>query len=386
MSHSWFAASRCKQYMLCGASAVIDVSELPRRPKPAADLGTLLHHFGEQALRSGGDIDESCDGDHRISVQAYVDYVRGLEGWHKFYEFQTLLTDQCGGTADCVAISPDGKEMKIIDYKSGRWFVDPVENYQLIVYGCGVLKALANIFDEVEEVELVIIQPALDNFAGWTQPVDALLRRGEEIASRIHEIMDGDAEFEPSDEACQWCPGKDICPERARFALHAARLDFEDRDWDEDEEEAQASAKQILDKEPEDLTWSDRAVVAEFAASWASGINSSIKSMMLADPDSVDGFKVVDGRRTRVFNGDEGQDGAVKYMRKHGFKKSDLYSEPSLRSPSQFESLFKGKGSGELKKGLKPFIVSNDGPPTVVRESDPRMAARDFASVEDDDE
>lgn len=392
--HAWFAASRAKQWLACGASAVIDTSDLVAPPKPKAERGSMLHSRGEEALDSeSDDVLEGLDPDDRASVQDYVNYVRGHEGWTKFFEFWSQLTDQCGGTSDCVMVSPDGRHLKVVDYKSGAWYVDPAENSQLVIYGAGVLKEIESIYDEIEDVSLVIVQPACGNYGEWETTALDLRYRGEQIKARVREIMDGDAEFNPGDETCKFCPGREICPAHAEYGMMAARLDFENREWDEGEEDDWMEINELLRKDPSYLTLSEKMRIVPLAKAWCKTIEDSVRTNVLADPDSVPGWKAVEGRRLRSWTGEEERAKAEKYLRRQGFKKGDLYSPPSFVSPSAAERLFKGAGATERRAGLRPFIHTSRGDPTVVPESDPRppldraaMARRDFADTDEDDE
>lgn len=385
-SHAFFPASGASRWLRCGASVIIDTRHLSEEYKPAADRGTRLHAVAEEWLRADVETIDDAAGlspPDFEAVEAYVNFVKARPG-KRYYELSTdIIPDVkgvCGGTSDCVVLYPGGKILEIIDAKFGSWFVDPKDNKQLVIYALGVLRRFAAVYD-IDTVALTIAQPACDNFRTWSLSVEELKRIGEGIIHRVSAIMQGDAEFEPDEETCKWCPGRTICPAFAEYGKAAARAEFaEDTEygkWPSSDEGLVETRweSEILDKEALDWTWSEKMVVAERAASWAKMVKDTVKQMVLEDPDAVPGRKVVEGKRSRDWDGDEGKKAARDYFMREGFGETDIYvGEPSFVSPAQGEKLFKGRGSGAKKKELGEFIKSFPGAPTVVPESDSRPA------------
>lgn len=66
---------------------------------------------------------------------------------------------QCGGTTDAWNYDPLTKTLTVIDAKFGYRWVDPFENWQLLVYVCGLLDYLGIIDDQATIVEMRIFQP-----------------------------------------------------------------------------------------------------------------------------------------------------------------------------------------------------------------------------------
>ena len=384
-AHAFFSASGASRWLKCGASAVIDTRHLPEEYKPAADRGTRLHAISEAWLRDDVEPPAGLDPPDREAVEAYVDFVRARSG-RKFYELTTQFVGDvwggdfilCGGTADTVLIYNQEKLLEIIDAKFGSWYVDPTDNDQLTIYALGVLRRFAAVFD-FEDVDLTIAQPACDNFRTCRVGVDALESRGREIRARVEAIMAGDAEFNPGEETCKWCPGRTICPAFAEYGKAAARAEFDDDvvrgGLLHDSSKAHEKAS-VLHIDPLDWTWGQKMRVAELAGSWAKMVKDTVKRMVLDDPEAVPGFKSVEGRRSKSWDGDEGKKAAKNYLEAEGFGETDIFTEPVFVSPAAAEKLFRGKGSGTKKKELSEFVKVSAGAPTVVSESDSRPAIK----------
>ncbi len=381
-----FRASDAERWMHCGGSVVVDTSHLPVESKPYADRGSLLHAVSEEVLRSGqpGRSAELNRTD-RDQVEAYVDFVNDLPGT-KSFETRAYTPRGQLCYVDAVVVSPDGKELEIIDAKFGSWHVSPYQNWQMITYGFAVLKMLEPAYD-FERVRLTIAQPPCENFTSWPyrdlpgMTVAELTEWHDKLEARIQEIQDGLAEFNPNPDACKFCRAKPICPALAEYGKIAAREEFADVSWvDEHETEDSVEVLEeaaVLDKDSLDWTWAEKFAIAQRAIAWGKSIEAELQGLLLDDPTSVEGFKVVEGRGSRDWTGDEGREAAAKFVKDEGIDPAECWEEPKLpkfKSPHQLEKVFKGRGSGEKKKALKEFQVKHPGNPVVVPEEDPRPA------------
>lgn len=377
MAHAWFAASASSRWLQCGASAVIDTSRLPREYKPAADRGTALHAISETLLRGGhDDLPEGLHPPDGEAVMEYVNYVRSLPG-EKWYELSSMFIDQCGGTSDCVAVyEEDGAwYLHTVDAKFGSWMVDPRENTQMIIYALGCLRDLGVLYD-FDAIRMTIAQPACGDPRTWELDVAEAVRWGRMIAERVNAVMEGDAEFNPSPEACKWCPGRTLCPAKAAFGKASAKLqfavDYEDPEPEHYEEGVAIMA--LLDMDPGDWTWAQKMRVAEMAELWSKTIKATVRQLVLDDPKAVPGFKAVEGQRKQEWDGDDGRKAAKEFLEREGKTEQEIYTDPVFVSPNKAKGLFTGKGSGVKKKKLDEFITRQPGAPTVVPESDSRPA------------
>lgn len=385
-SHSWFAASAASRWMDCGASAVIDSSAVPEEEKPAAARGTLLHQISEEILMK--ELDSPAFGylerADAAAVMEYVDFVRGIDGYH-FYELHTMFIDDCGGTSDAVIIHKNGTTLEIVDAKFGRVYVDPKENKQLMLYGLGVAQEFESLYD-FDEVILTIAQPACDNFTSWTISMEDLLEWGERFEEKVLAIKDGNADFNPSEEACRWCDGRTICPAYASFGQASAREQFKDVSDDselEHEDELKA-VNQLLDLDPTEWTWAQKAIVADLAISWGKMVNSTIEQMVIKNGDAVSGFKQVRGRRgNRQWDGDAGKKRLVSFLLSEGFEEDTIFADPVIISPATADSLFRGLDSGEKKERIAECTKRAQGRTIVVPVSDNRPAIDPVADARD---
>lgn len=383
MSIGKFNASAAERWMHCGGSVVVDTSHLPVEDKPYADRGQLLHAISEDYLRKGCSSKDGATLADLDQVEAYVDFVNDLPGT-KFYELQAITRHGQRVISDAVVVSPDGTELEIIDAKFGSWRVSPFENWQLLTYAHAMLQVLRPLYD-IERVRLTIAQPPCENFTSWpyrdlpAMPVSELEEWQAKLDARIADIQDGDAEFDPDpDNACKFCRAKPICPALAEYGKAAAKAEFADVLWEDEAgppEVLQAVA--VLDRDVLDWTWRDKLEIAQRAIAWGKAIEGEVQGLLLEDPAAVSGYKVVEGRGTRDWSDERGEDNAAEFVKSEGFTEADCYEEPKppkFKSPAQMEKLFKGRGSGELKKGLKEFQVKAPGKPVVVPEEDPRPA------------
>ncbi len=376
-AHSWFAASAASRWMACGASAVINTDDLPEEEKPAAERGTMLHDVSERILK--GELNAPPSDLSPADVEAamqYVDFVRNKDGV-KFYELHSMFVDDCGGTSDAVILHPCGTVLEICDAKFGRVYVSPKENKQLMLYALGVAKILETLDYNLSEVVLTIAQPACDNFSSWSLSMEDLLEWGKKFEEQVSKIKNGDAEFNPIAEACQWCDGRTICPAYAGYGLVSAREQFGDiaGESETEREEELKAISSVLDIHPTEWTWIQKVVVADLAIGWGKMIHATVEQMVLKDGDSIDGFKQVRGRQgNRKWDGNESKKQLVQFLIDEGFGEQEIYTDPQLISPATADNLFKGRGSGEKKRTLAEFTTRAAGRVMAVPESDRRPA------------
>lgn len=127
------------------------------------------------------------------------------------YEFERF---NLSGHIDCLGISPDGKEARFLDLKTGY---DPVdiaeENEQVFGYACLLLRA----YPELERIAAYIVQPRNDEDEGYPRVSPPMLLDGERIRkalpvfeSRINDSLDRPMEL-CTGKGCKWCIGVS-CP------------------------------------------------------------------------------------------------------------------------------------------------------------------------------
>lgn len=387
-THRFFSPSASGRWFGggCTASLVVDTSDVAEKRRRDAERGTRLHSIGEKILREGVDerYEDLPDAD-RDSIDAYVDYVRGLGGT-KLYEYAAdFVPGLCGGTADAVAIEPDPGVLEIVDYKSGTGRVEAVGNTQEAIYWLGVHRRLHPLGD-FRTARLTIVQPALGPPTTWEATRGEILELGEEIRDVVNRVMDGDVEFVASEDNCRFCPAKAICPEHVEMANRAAADDFRDHP---DPELAKAAEKGV-----ENMTWGERLRLVPLLRQWCKAVESATSAMLLRG-ERVDGFKVVEGRKANRSWGDRRS--AKRIMESWGLDETEIFTEPVMISPAQAEKKAKESAGDDpdLAKTRRSelsecWVEGKPGPPTVVPESDKRspidkdeLAKRDFSHLID---
>ncbi len=384
-AHSKFSPSAASRWTTCTASVAYDVELLPAEStKSYAALGTYLHELGHRALATGvhpldlpwdDALAEMVQGfdpshpDHVLGeesklVYPYVDFVRTefltVSGVFTSLE-QTLeiFPGKCWGTADAVAVQ-DGV-VCVVDYKSGSGVeVFAEENLQLLLYGIGARRKYEFLYD-VEHVRHVIVQPPFGEPKEWTITAREQAERADEIEKIITRIENGEVVHKPSESNCRWCPVKTLCTAVEDLAIQAARDDFEFR-----------------------MDLSDKMDLVPILRDWCKSIENEVKTRLLAGED-VEGYKVVEGRRSRTWTSEEEASQLLK--REFRVPKSEQFLAPKFKSPAQIEALLKEKGI-EFAERLASVITVNRGNPTVTVQNDRRkevtkadLATQDFEDL-----
>ena len=335
-------ASAASRWMDCTASAIIDVSGLPpEKSSPEAERGKFLHGIGHACLSSGGNVskDTTLQPEEAESVQTYVNYVRSRSGI-KFYEVEGAFAGR-----RCFADSAvhKGDLLEIIDYKSGRNLVKPVENEQLMIYAFAVLDKFKILLDGfVKTVRLTIVQPTIEPATrSWDLSLEGLLLWRQQIEAKLILIAAGEVDFRPTDDNCYYCRAKTICP--------------------------------ALDKKRDPAAFDSASLGGKMKAiplmeKWIKAVKEDVAAV-LESGKPVDGFKWVNGVGKRFW---EDQKGAKAWLKKQGFKETDIFTPPVMITAPAAEKLIKGKGAQKKKDALGKFMGKALGKPTTAPDSDPR--------------
>lgn len=221
--HAVLSPSASSRWLYCTASPAMSVGE-PNTSSKAAERGTMLHTQAENCLLNGTDANTGIEEDDAI-VQAYIDYVRAING-ELFVENRLSLLPITGepakGTADAIVIGD--KKLSVVDLKTGMTPVDAKNNSQLRIYALAALEEYS-FFDDIQEVDLIIVQPAIDNISKETMSIEALQEFGLFVSAQAGKIHEGNVEFAPSQTACKYCPAKHNCPALNDYVAEAMALD-----------------------------------------------------------------------------------------------------------------------------------------------------------------
>jgi len=361
--HSRFSPSAASRWLTCTASMLVDVSHIKERSSPAAEKGTFLHSVCEAYLKEQPPPlippNIRVSREDEASVSTYVNYVNSREG-EKLIELKTMWVDDCGGTADAVVINDT--HVEIIDYKSGFFYVSPVENPQLIIYALGVRKALESQYATFQDFKLTIVQPAQNNISSWSLTNKVLDEWEAEIKEVIDKINAHDVDFVPSEKACKWCPARTVCPALHELADQAVMQDFKD----ETSPSLTLSMTEKLDRIPLLKALCDAWEAEAFAT--------------LSDGDSIKGYKLAEGRK-----GDRKYTSEVAVEKKLAELQIPVgltHEEPKIKSPAKIEKAL--KQISQDATWLNQFTSRADGKLKIVRSEDDRKSVNPKDKALDD--
>lgn len=339
--HSPWGASSSHRWMNCTGSIKLikdNQDKIVNSDSAYSREGTAAHELAEFCIMNDTKAEEMIGREFNEvkvteemaqAVQLYLDtiesYVAKLgENCEVLIEesFSLDISDEMFGTNDCCIIAPFDK-LVVLDYKHGQGVaVDAVGNTQLMYYALGLYEQY-----EVEEIELVIVQPRAQHDKGpvrsWTISVKELEDFGKELEKAYKESKSGKGKLVPSEKACRFCPASGFCPALTSKAMEVAKADF--------------SAKEVVLPNPADLSITDISKVLEASkliSMWVKDVESYAHS--LAEKGTkVDGYKLVAKRANRKWT-DEAK---VVETLSEIFDNEDLFDAPKLKSPAQLEKL-----------------------------------------------
>jgi hypothetical protein len=382
VDHSPFGGSGAHRWTVCPGS-VRAQHGAPDIPSPYAREGTACHAVAALCLTEKQDAIEytgrtvegiEIDDDHAYSIQVYLDTIRHDQKFHggkllieaKFH--LKSLHPEFYGTADCVRLGKDGV-LCVYDAKFGRGkIVEVVQpngkpNLQLAFYALGALNILpATLYDEITEIELVVIQPRAWHKDGPVrrqrfrvadiEAVGPVLVAAATLAKKL------DAPLVPGDH-CEFCRAAGTCPALRAYTLDLAQSEFEF----DDEPETPLPV-------PVDLTPAQLAHILERAdifETWLTAVRA--RAHLVAETTGLPGWKLVAKQARRKW-ADETK-AAEELLHGFGVERSSIY-ETKLKSPAQVEKfLTPADRKTDTFKALCPAISSGL---TLVRADNPRIA------------
>ena len=348
MNHSTIVGgSTAKRVIACPASIEL-VAKMPPKPSSKyADEGTLLHDAISQILDCKA-TPESVIGmihegitltqelyDDKIAVAlAALDEIDPTKEMEFVVESRVNFGDLLPGVfGSADLLGRLGKKAIVLDWKFGSGVaVDATENYQGMFYAAAAMRTpeTAWVFEDVEEVEIIIVQPPM--VKRWVTTPERIKAFELELISAVK----GPRTKLESGEHCRWCAAKPTCPMVTGAVDRALKT---------------ALVSQDADKVSEYLEQ------AELLESWIDAVRV-LAYDMLENNIKVPGFKLVAKRGTRQWVNDEAP---VKLL-------GDKAYESKLISVAQAEKLV-GK-----KNFPSDVSVSVSSGSTLAAESDPRPA------------
>ncbi len=271
------------------------------------------------------------------------------EGKHPFIASEVLVdfsdvVPEGFGSSDIVIVYDGG--IYVLDYKHGKGAeVSCERNPQLMIYSYGSLLMFEPLYD-IKEINMVIIQPRVNNISEWSCSKDELVAwANEEVKPKTALAYEGKGEFKCG-SWCQFCKARHECKHRANEMLKLEGYKEQNKDLLSIEEIAE-----ILTKIDDLVSWGND--IKEFA------LSESLKGV------HYPGFKLVEGRSNRKYT-DENE--VIKTLQDNGL---DPFDEPKLLSITE---LTKRIGKAKFIELVDKYVYKPTGKPTLVEESDKRPA------------
>jgi len=366
-------------------------AELVDSTSEAAELGTAAHKLLELCMRLG-EWDASkletaimngygVDDDMFEAVQEMLNWVRTwitdrvFEDMRVYSEMEVSL-DLAGygltGTADIVLYDRSSGELVVLDYKhgSGVW-VDADGNTQVGLYILAVLELLRSEGLPVKSISGVICQPRYggensERIRKWIPTAPDL----RSLLARAVEAVNLAQQPDPRRTAgshCKWCPLAATCRELAEYNLRTAMVDFED-----------INLRPVIDPlDPQSLTPDGMAYVLHHLPTiegWVKAVKEEAHTRMLRQRP-VPGYKLVAGRRMRVWANDEQ---VKKLLLDEGFSVDDV-APRSLLGPAPVTKMV--RKNKDLLKRVNGLIVKSKPTISIAPEADPRPAINSTAAL-----
>lgn len=243
-THTLYSASSLDRLALCPPSARLG-KDIPDTSSKDAERGTRIHAAGE-ALLLGDPVDGLDDEEYQIA-KLYAEYVWDVAGDEgvihveaEFHKELGVYNENFGGTADAVVVL--GRNLHIIDLKSGRTPVQSKDNKQMLTYALGAWDRYGR--TNFDFIHLHIFQPS--NVSTIVYGAERMLRWVEELVVIGERADDPFEKPNPSAKACHFCKAKTVCPAMREKVLENAKQDF-----------AENSLEKLLDDAKLAITWAE---------------------------------------------------------------------------------------------------------------------------------
>jgi hypothetical protein len=358
MKHSSVVGgSTAKRVIACPGSVALCDQMPPRPSSKYADVGTLLHnviadildkdlppeHFLGTTYEDQVLTQELIDDKIKPALAALdeIDPARAMNyAVETRVGFGDFLPDVFGSTDFLGRI---GNTAYVLDWKFGDGVaVEVEENPQLMFYAAAAMrtKEVAWVFDGVDEIEMIIVQPPM--VKRWSTTPARIKLFEQSLALAVRQAEAPNAKLVVGDH-CRWCAAKPICPQMTGAvdrALHTK-----------------------LDALPADKlgVYLQNADILE---QWINDLRA-LAFQLLETGKPVPGYKLVAKRATRQWvNETDAKAALLKNL-----NESEVM-ESSLISPAKAEKVLKKHGL-TLPEGSVVAISSGS---TLASDSDPRPA------------
>lgn len=392
--------------MLCpGSLAATEAipKELRDQPSAAAEQGTRRHALLEWRLANLEEPWPTRVWGHKIvsqdveAVSVILPYVlkhkafSGAPGCEVWTERKVVVDhwvglpeDTCWGTADLILITRD--ELEIADAKFGFQPVAADGNWQLRAYAVGAIAELLDPaapgqfkapYRQIRNLRLTILQPQAPT------PVTSVLYPLGEVEKWIAELREGlpkalkpDAPRVAGEKQCKWCPAAATCREALNRGVKQMFEPVEPLAPVEHTDALMDLADLKMTEDPESLSveeigrYLDQALLFE---GWVKSLRAY--ALKLAQTGTqVPGWKVVEGRRSRVWNVKDEEVLAFS-LKEVGLAVKEIWTK-SLITPAQAQKLEKVQTKPRVREKLDLLWSWKEGPPTLAPSSAEEPAMR----------
>jgi hypothetical protein len=255
--------------------------------------------------------------------------------------FGDLLPDVFGSTD---LIGRLGNRAIVLDWKFGDGVaVEVEENPQLMFYAAAAMRTEETkwAFEDVEEIEMVIVQPPA--VKRWVTTPARIAQFEKDLVKAVKLAQQPNAELKIGDH-CRWCAAKPICPQMTGAVDRALKTQVE------------AIDVQML---------GSYLANADLLEDWIKDLRA-LAHQILDSGASVPGYKLVNKRGTRQWTDEKD---VVHWLDGKGLEPTEIYSK-ELLSPAQMEKVLK-KRKMTLPDDL---VVSVSSGTTLASADDPRPA------------
>lgn len=390
-THASLGPSGAHRWMNCPGSVELE-RFYPDSSSKHARYGTVAHEIGDLCLQTGNNAEDyvgqtfECEGE-RIKVDmemadgvnTYVSYVHSFvnvdTGDILMSEEQVPLAHLTGedgatGTSDVIGICDGGKRLVVIDLKFGKGVqVYAGDNPQLRMYGLGSLEKYGLVYDAIETVQMVIVQPRLNWVDEETLTVAELRAFGEEVSIAAGRTQIGNAELVPGEKQCRFCKAKPTCPAlKAEVFTRVTGVEpsgFEN--LDQPTLPKKLAATITTPDAADDLAQAYRSI--PLIESWLKSIRAEVERQLFDGQEAIGKhFKLVQGKKGNRAWADN--DEALKELTVSGRLKVAEATTATIISPTQAEKLLKERPKIWAK--IAPLITQPEGGPSVAPIDDPR--------------
>ena len=375
-SHAFLSASGAGRWLNCTPSAKLEDEYGEKKSSVYAQEGTLAHELSELYIKrdtllaiSEQEFDQRLEeimanelfNEEMLDVvPTYTDYCASQLGAaqednpYAIMEIEqkldlTSFVPESFGTADCIIINDN--KMEVIDLKYGKGVPVYAEwNKQLMLYGLGALQKYDTMYD-IQEVELTIVQPRIDNISSWRISVEELRRWAEEeLKPKAELAFEGKGELNAGDW-CRFCAVRNQCRKLYEQQLEIAQHEFAEPALLTDDEIAD-----IVRRTPKLIEWANS--IAEYAQKKA-----------IEDNKQWPGLKLVEGISRRKWV-DEDQASNAIFARCPELSEDEIFNM-KLKPITSIEKII---GKKRFEEILSDVVVKPQGKPTLVPLEDKRPA------------